>query len=67
LQPREKKLIAIAPHREFWIKYSDTASFVIDELRWNTRANDEIDEVVCVNVRFYLLTPEMEVFLTELL
>jgi hypothetical protein len=67
LQPREEKLIAIAPHREFWIYYSGTASFVIDELRWNSRANNKINEVMGVNVRFYLLTPKMEILFTELL
>jgi hypothetical protein len=67
LQPRKKKLIAIAPHREFWIDDSGTASFFIDKLRWNSRANDEINEVVRVYVRFYLLTPQVEILLTELL
>jgi hypothetical protein len=67
LKPGEKKLIAIAPDRVFWIDDSGATSFIVNELRWNSCANNKINEVVSVYVRFYLLTPEMEVFLAKLL
>jgi hypothetical protein len=66
LQPR-KELIAISPHRELWINNSGTASFVIDELRRNACANDEVNEIVSVDVRLDLLTPKMKVLLAKFL
>ncbi|MCI73695.1 hypothetical protein A2U01_0094959, partial [Trifolium medium] len=44
LKPRQKKLITIAPRREFWIHGSGATSFIVDEFRRNTRTNDEIGE-----------------------
>jgi transposase-like protein len=67
LQPRKEKLIAISPHRELWINNSGTASFVIDELRRNACANDEVNEIVSVDVRLDLLTPKMKVLLAKFL
>jgi hypothetical protein len=67
LKPGEKKLIAIAPDRVFRIDDVGAARFIVDELRRNSGANNEIDEVMSVNVRLYLLSPEMKVFLAKLL
>jgi hypothetical protein len=60
-------LIAISPRRELWINDTGTARCVVDELRRNVFANDEISEIVSVNVRLNLLTPKMEVLLSKLL
>jgi hypothetical protein len=60
-------LIAISPRRELWINDTGTARGVVDELRRNVFANDEISEIVSVNVRLNLLTPKMEVLLSKLL
>jgi hypothetical protein len=67
LKPRQEELIAISPDRIFWIHGSGAASFVVDELRRNTCTHHEISEIVSIDVRLYLLPPQMEVVLAELL
>jgi hypothetical protein len=67
LKPRKEELIAIPPNRKLWIDDSGTASFIIGELRRNTRAYNEIDEVMSVDIRLYLLTPDVKIVFTKLL
>jgi hypothetical protein len=59
-------LIAIPPNRVFRIHYSGTASFIVNELRRNACANNEIGEVVSIYIRFDLLAPEMKIVLAKL-